>query len=53
MHERLNKQPGGPQVPLTVHLRQEIERLNKVLKLTTATLVDLRLAIAGETLCTL
>ena len=33
---------------MTVHLRQEIDRLNVVVKLTTSTLKNLRLAIAGE-----
>jgi hypothetical protein len=40
--------PGGPTQPLTVHLRQEIDRLNKIVALTTTTLKDLRLAIAGK-----
>lgn len=47
--ERLSKLAGGSQMPLTVHLRQEIERLTAVIKLTASTLQDLRLAIAGET----
>ena len=46
--ERLRKLQGGPQTPLTVHLRQELDRLNAVVRLTTATLKDLRLAIAGK-----
>ena len=46
--ERLRKLPGGPQMPLTVHLRQEIDRLNTVIVLTTTTLTNLRLAIAGK-----
>ena len=33
--------------PLTVHLKQEIDRLNKVLSITAGTLKNLRLAIAG------
>ncbi|PSC73956.1 flagellar outer dynein arm heavy chain gamma [Micractinium conductrix] len=33
--------------PLTIHLRQEIDRLNKVIALVGGTLRDLRLAIAG------
>lgn len=45
--ERLKKLPGGPTQPLTVHLRQEIDRLNVVLATTKATLTDLRLAISG------
>lgn len=45
--ERLKRLPGGASQPLTVHLRQEIERLNVVLRLTRSTLTDLRLAVAG------
>ena len=45
--ELLRKLPGGPTQPLTVHLRQEIDRLNIIINLTTKTLRDLRLAIAG------
>ena len=45
--EKLKKLPGGPTLPLTVHLRQEIDRLNTVTRLTTTTLKNLRLAIAG------
>jgi len=37
----------GETEPLTVHLKQEIDRLNIVLKLTVKTLKNLRLAIAG------
>lgn len=37
----------GPTQPLTIHLRQEVDRLNKVLALTQGTLANLRLAIAG------
>jgi hypothetical protein len=33
--------------PLTVHLRQEIDRLNIIVRLATTTLQNLRLAIAG------
>lgn len=47
MRERLRRLAGGPTQPLTVHLRQEIDRLNIVIKLTTTTLQNLRLAIAG------
>jgi len=43
--ERIRKL--GATDPLTVHLRQEIDRLNKVISLTRTTLEDLRLAIAG------
>ena len=46
--ERLRKLQGGPQMPLTVHLRQEIDCLNVVIKLTKTTLSNLRLAIAGS-----
>ena len=45
--EMLRKLPGGPTQPLTVHLRQEIDRLNIIINLATRTLKDLRLAIAG------
>jgi dynein heavy chain len=45
--EALRKLPGGPTQPLTVHLRQEIDRLNIIIHLTTKTLKNLRLAIAG------
>ncbi|KAK9865923.1 hypothetical protein WJX84_001850 [Apatococcus fuscideae] len=45
--EKLRRLPGGPTQPMTVHLRQEIDRLNVVVKLTTSTLKNLRLAIAG------
>ena len=47
VHERLRKLPGGPTQPLTIHLRQEIDRLNIIVRLTTTTLQNLRLAIAG------
>jgi dynein heavy chain, axonemal len=46
--EKCNKLPGGPTMPLTVTLRQEIDRLNIVMKLTKSTLSNLRLAIAGS-----
>ncbi|KAJ9508838.1 hypothetical protein QJQ45_028152, partial [Haematococcus lacustris] len=45
--EKLKKLPGGPTVPLTVHLRQELDRLNTIIRLATTTLKNLRLAIAG------
>lgn len=45
--DKLRKSPGGAQMPLTVHLRQEIDRLNTVIVLTARVLKDLRLAIAG------
>ena len=47
MRDKLQRLPGGPTQPLTVHLRQEIDRLNTVLVRTAATLRNLRLAIAG------
>jgi hypothetical protein len=47
VRERLRKLPGGPMQPLTIHLRQEIDRLNIIVRLTTTTLQNLRLAIAG------
>jgi len=45
--ENLKKLPGGPTAPLTVHLRQEIDRLNIIIEIATKTLKNLRLAIAG------
>ena len=47
MREKLRKLPGGPTQPLTVHLRQEVDRLNLIITLTTTTLKSVRLAIAG------
>jgi dynein heavy chain len=47
VRDKLKRLPGGPTQPLTVHLRQEVDRLNAVLVLARATLADLRLAIAG------
>ena len=47
IRERLRKLAGGPTAPLNVHLRQEIDRLNTVIRLTTTTLKNLRLAVAG------
>lgn len=47
VRERLRRLPGGPSQPLTVHLRQEVDRLNAVLALAASTLSQLRLAIAG------
>jgi hypothetical protein len=38
VRERLKKLPGGPTQPLTIHLRQEIDRLNIILKLAASTL---------------
>ena len=49
IRERLRKLQGGPTAPLNVHLRQEIDRLNTILRLTATTLKNLRLAVAGET----
>lgn len=46
--DKCAKLPGGPTMPLTVTLRQEIDRLNTVIKLTKSTLTNLRLAIAGS-----
>ena len=45
--EKLRKLPGGPTQPLTIHLRQEIDRLNTIIGLGTSTMKSLRLAIAG------
>lgn len=47
VRERVRRLPGGPSMPLTIHLRQEIDRLNRVLGAAGATLRTLRLAIAG------
>lgn len=47
VRDRLKRLPGGPMQPLTIHLRQEIDRLNIIVRLTTSTLQNLRLAIAG------
>ncbi|CAG9462434.1 unnamed protein product [Pedinophyceae sp. YPF-701] len=52
VRERLRKLPGGPTQPLTVHLRQEVDRLNTVLSITRRTLRNLRLAIAGTIILT-
>ncbi len=51
VREKLRRLPGGPSQPLTVHLRQEIDRINTVISLTTATLRNLRLAVAGARAC--
>jgi dynein heavy chain len=45
--EKLRKLAGGATQPLTVHLRQEMDRLNIIIDLTSRTLKNLRLAIAG------
>lgn len=47
VRDRLKRLPGGQTQPLTVHLRQEIDRLNIIVRLATSTLQNLRLAIAG------
>ncbi len=47
MAERLQKLAGGATAPLNVHLRQEVDRLNIVLRIARETLESLRLAIAG------
>lgn len=47
MKEKLRKLAGGPTAPLNIHLRQECDRLNVILSLTSKTLKNLRLAIAG------
>jgi dynein heavy chain len=46
--EMLRRQAGGPAAPLTIHLRQEIDRLNKVVRVVGDTLRTLRLAVAGS-----
>eukprot|EP00217_Crustomastix_stigmatica_P013603 CAMPEP_0183798542 /NCGR_PEP_ID=MMETSP0803_2-20130417/19119_1 /TAXON_ID=195967 /ORGANISM="Crustomastix stigmata, Strain CCMP3273" /LENGTH=4519 /DNA_ID=CAMNT_0026043227 /DNA_START=42 /DNA_END=13598 /DNA_ORIENTATION=- len=45
--DKLKKLKGGPTQPLTVFLRQEIDRLNVVINLATKSFKNLRLAIAG------
>lgn len=45
--EKLKKLPGGPVQPMTVHLRQEIDRLNIITKLATTTLKVSRLGRLG------
>jgi dynein heavy chain len=52
MKEKLRKLPGGATQPLTIHLRQELDRLNGVLKVTRTTLSNLRLAIEGTIILT-
>jgi len=46
--DALRKLPGGATAPLNVHLRQEIERLNRVLGVVSDTMQTVRLAIAGS-----
>jgi dynein heavy chain, axonemal len=46
--DKTAKLPGGQTMPLNVTLRQEIDRINIVVKLTRTTLSNLRLAIAGS-----
>ena len=46
--ESLKKLAGGATAPLNIHLRQEIERLNKVVVVVADTLRVLRLAVAGS-----
>ena len=46
--ELLRKLPGGPTQPLTVHLRQEIDRLNIIMDLTTKTLRELAAGHRGH-----
>ena len=50
IRERLRKLQGGPTGPLNVHLRQELDRLNIILRITATTLKNLRLAVAGTRL---
>jgi dynein heavy chain len=47
VHERLKKHSGGSAQPLTVFLRQEIDRLNYVISIASSTLNSLRQALAG------
>jgi dynein heavy chain len=44
----LTRLAGGPTAPLNIHLRQEIDRLNKVIRTVKESLRTLRLAIAGS-----
>lgn len=44
----LGRLAGGPTAPLNIHLRQEIDRLNKVVRTVKESLRTLRLAIAGS-----
>ena len=43
---------GGAMMPLTVHLKQEIDRMQIIIKLTRSTLKSLELAIAGTVIMT-
>lgn len=43
----LHALPGGPTLPLNIHLRQEIERLDKVISMVSDSLSTLKLAVAG------
>lgn len=46
-YDNLQRQQGGAMQPLTIHLKQEIDRLNYIIRLTQDTLHGLRLAISG------
>lgn len=47
MAAQLKRLAGGPNTPLTIHLRQEVDRLNAVLSLVGEQLRALRSALAG------
>jgi len=48
--DKLNQ--GGQPKPLNIHLKQEVDRMQNILKLTKSTLEDLELAIAGTIIMT-
>jgi len=51
--KRLDKLNGGGQPkPLNIHLKQEVDRMQTIIKLTKSTLEDLELAIAGTIIMT-
>lgn len=48
MQVRHNLQKMGALQPMTIFLRQEIDRMQRVIKRVRTTLIDLKLAIDGE-----
>merc|ERR1711988_1271275 len=50
--EKLNGGPGAQPKPLNIHLKQEIDRMQIIIKLTRNTLEQLELAIAGTVIMT-
>jgi len=50
--EKLNGGAGAQPKPLNIHLKQEVERMNIIIKLTRSTLQGLELAIAGTVIMT-